>query len=82
MTMTTFHFQTHVSDGGVMTLPPLPETFYGEDVIVKIDKNPKQQCDSFLDIICGGWNDDSRTTEEIIREIYESRTIGREIESL
>ena len=50
MTMTTFHFQTHVSDGGVMTLPSLPETFYGEDVIVKIDKNPKQQCDSFLGV--------------------------------
>ena len=80
--MTTFHFQTHVSDNGMIALPLMPETFHGEDVTVRIDINAKQQCDSFLDIICGGWNDDSRTTEEIIREIYESRTVGREIEPL
>ena len=37
--MTTFHFQTHVSDSGVITLPLLPETFYGENVTVKVDVN-------------------------------------------
>jgi hypothetical protein len=37
---------------------------------------------SRLDEICGGWRDDERTTEEIIRDIYESRTIGREREPL
>lgn len=31
-----------------------------------------------LSEICGGWADDERTTEEIIKEIYESRTFGRE----
>ena len=41
----------------MITLPSLPETFYGEDITVKID-------------------------EEIIREIYEARTIGRERELL
>jgi len=36
-----------------------------------------------LDEICGaGWVDDGRPTEEIIREIYEARTIGREREPL
>jgi hypothetical protein len=35
--MTTFQFQTHVSDSGVITLPTLAETFYGEDVTVKVD---------------------------------------------
>jgi len=35
--MTTFHFQTYVSDGGVLALPPLPEVFYGENVVVKVD---------------------------------------------
>jgi hypothetical protein len=35
--MTTFHFQTQVSSGGMITLPPLPETFYGENVTVKVN---------------------------------------------
>jgi len=43
--MTTFHFQTQVSDSGVMALPPLPATFYGENVSVKVDVSdqPKRQ---------------------------------------
>jgi len=80
--MTTFHFQTHVSDSGVITLPPLPETFYGENVTVKVDVDDLQNRQSRLDAICGGWKDDERTTEEIIRDIYESRTIGRERDPL
>ena len=80
--MTTFHFQTHVSDSGVITLPPLPETFYGENVTVKVDVEDMPNRNSRLDEICGGWRDDERTTEEIIRDIYESRTIGREREPL
>jgi NAD dependent epimerase/dehydratase family enzyme len=71
--MTTFHFQTHVSDSGVITLPPLPLDFYGEDVVVNIDMDDQPKRKSFLDEICGGWEDDERATEEIIREIYESR---------
>ena len=41
--MTTFHFQTHVSDGGVIALPPLPESFHGTNVTVKIDVNNKNR---------------------------------------
>ena len=35
--LTTLHFQTHVSDSGVITLPPLPDSFRGEDIAVKIN---------------------------------------------
>ena len=41
--MATFHFQTHVSDSRVITLPLLPETFYGEHVTVKVDVNSQLQ---------------------------------------
>ena len=80
--MTTFHFLTYVSNGGMITIPPLPETFYGENVIVKVDMNDQPKRKSRLDEICGGWADDERSTEEIIRDIYESRTIGRERDPL
>ena len=80
--MTTFHFQTHVSESGVMALPPLPETFYGENVTVNVDVSPKPKRKISLDELCGAWCDEERTTEEIIREIYEARTIGREREPL
>ena len=33
-TMTTFHFQTHVSDSGVITLPP---EFYDRRVVVSLN---------------------------------------------
>jgi hypothetical protein len=38
MTMTTFHFQTHVSDSGVIMLPLDAKDFYGEIVSVNVDK--------------------------------------------
>jgi len=79
--MTTFHFQTHVPSSGVITLP-LPDSFRDENISVQVDVTPKPKRESFLDEICGGWADDERTTEEIIREIYEARTIGREREPL
>ena len=79
--MTTFQFQTHVSDSGVITLP-LPDSFCGENVTVKVDVSPKPKHEISLDELCGAWCDDERTTEEIIREIYEARTIGREREPL
>ena len=41
--MTTFHFQTHVSDNGMIALPLMPETFHGEDVTVRIDINAKNR---------------------------------------
>ena len=65
-----------------MALPPLPETFYGENVTVNVDVSPKSKRKVSLDELCGAWCDDERTTEEIIREIYEARTIGREREPL
>jgi len=36
--MTTFHFQTHVSDGGVITLPPQAKKLYGKIVVVNVDQ--------------------------------------------
>jgi len=72
--MTTFQFQAHVSGSGVMTLPPLPAVFHGENVTVNVDVNAPSKHPSRLDEICGGWKDDSRSTEEIIRNIYENRT--------
>ncbi|MDR0326941.1 MAG: hypothetical protein LBI05_01455 [Planctomycetaceae bacterium] len=80
--MTTFHFQTHVSDCGAIIFPPLPENFHGENVVVNVDINDRPKGKSLLDEICGGWADDERTTEEIISDIYESRTIGRERDPL
>ena len=125
--MTTFHFQTHVSESGVITLPPLPATFYGEDVTVNVDVRLKPKREISLDELCGAWGNeedrddvdrmvaaihegriigqekdkqstqerkrafeelcdawcaDERSTEEIIRDIYESRTIGRERDPL
>jgi hypothetical protein len=79
--MTTFQFQTHVSESGVITLP-LPDSFRGENVTVKVDVSPEPKREISLDELCGAWCDDERTTEEIIREIYEARTIGREREPL
>ena len=80
--MTTFHFQTHVPSSGVITLPPLPNSFRNEDITVNIDVSPKSKREIALDEICGaGWTDDERSTEEIIREIYEARTVGRERET-
>ncbi|HBT76988.1 MAG TPA: hypothetical protein DEB39_08700 [Planctomycetaceae bacterium] len=35
-----------------------------------------------VDEICGGWADDERRAEEMIRDIYESRTFEREREPL
>ena len=80
--MPTFQFQAHVSESGVFAIPPLPADFHGENVTIKVDVNTQPKRQSRLDEICGGWKDDDRSTEEIIRDIYESRTIGREREPL
>ena len=34
--MTTFQFQTHVSDSGVITLPMSAQDLYGKDVMLNI----------------------------------------------
>ena len=89
--MTTFHFQTHVPSSGVITFPPLPETFRGEEVTVKVDVNAeqtendrakKQERKPAFEELCDAWCADERSAEEIIRDIYESRTAGREREPL
>jgi len=37
--MTTFHFQTHVSESGVITLPPQAKKLYGKTVVVDVDQS-------------------------------------------
>jgi len=84
MTVTNFHFQTHVSDCGVITLPPDAMNFYGKKVVVNVDvdvdDNPQRNI-SFEEL-CDAWCADERSAEEVIRDIYESRTVGREREPL
>jgi len=100
--MTTFHFQTHVSDSGVITLPPQAENLYGKVVVVNVDlpseqkpkrsfeekkqtakdRTKKQERKRAFEELCDAWCADERSTEEIIRDIYESRTIGRERDPL
>ena len=77
--MSTLQYATQVPSDGYIALPP---EFHGHRVIVSMDKRTDEQLKherrSRLDEIRGGWKDDDRSTEEIIRDIYESRTIGRE----
>ena len=80
--MTTFQFQTYVSDSGAITLPPLPAVFYGENVTVNVDMNDRQKPKSSFEAQCDAWCADERSTDEIIRDIYESRTFGRERDPL
>ena len=77
--MTTFHFQTHVSESGVITLPPQAEKLYGKVVIVNVDQpfeddwqvnpakilpNGKSAVDDFLDF-CKELNLPPMTDEEV-----------------
>ena len=80
--MTTFYFQTHVSDNGVITLPPQAEKLYGKVVVVNLDLPSEQKTKRSFEELCDAWCADERSTEEIIRDIYESRTIGRERDPL
>jgi hypothetical protein len=80
--MTVFHFQTHVSDGGVITLPPSARNLYGKNVVVNVDIDDKPKRKNSFEELCDAWCADERSTEEIIRDIYESRTIGRERDPL
>ena len=41
--MTTFHFQTHVSESGVIALPPDARRLYGKNVIVNVDVDDKKK---------------------------------------
>ena len=86
-TLSTIHLQTHVSDVGEIALPPFPETFFGENVTVKIDRQEKEKLSAqerkrAFEELCKPWREDERSTEEILRDIYESRTGSREREPL
>ena len=76
--MTTFHFQTHVSDSGVITLPPDAMNLFGKRVKINVDVDDKSQQKISFEELCDAWCADERSAEDIIRDIYESRTIGRE----
>jgi len=80
MTMTTFHFQTHVSDSGMITLPALPETLHGANVTVKIDQNVKPKRELRSDRICGAWGEkeDREDIDRIVAAIHEGRLLGTE----
>jgi hypothetical protein len=83
--MTTLYFQTHVSESGEITLPPQAEGFYGKTVVVNVDvfdKPEKTNRKISFEELCDAWCADERTAEEVVRDIYESRTIGREREAL
>ena len=81
--MTTFHFQTHVSDSGVIMLPPLPETFYGESVTVNVDTNDQPRKRSFEEL-CGVWGneEDRDDVDRMVAAIHESRLFGTKREPL
>ena len=81
--MTTFHFQTHVSESGVITLPPLPETFYGENVTVNVDMKTPPHKRSFEEL-CGVWGneEDRDDVDRMVAAIHESRLLGTKREPL
>jgi hypothetical protein len=76
-------FQTHVSDSGVITLPPLPETFYGENVTVKVDVKEQRHRRSFEEL-CGVWGneEDCEDVDRMVAAIHEGRLLGTEREPL
>jgi predicted HicB family RNase H-like nuclease len=72
-------FQTHVSESGVITLPPQAKKFYGKAVVVNVDQSPdderqldparilpngKTAVDDFLDF-CKELNLSPLTDEEV-----------------
>ena len=46
----------------------------------KQNDNESQDMKRTFDELCKPWREDGRTAEEIIQDIYESRTVGRERE--
>ena len=82
MTIASFHFQAHVSDCGVIALPPDATNLYGKNVVVNVDIDENSKRNISFEELCDAWCADERSAKEVIRDIYESRTIGRERESL
>ena len=80
--MTTFHFQTHVSDSGVITLPPDAIDLYGKNVVVNVDlpSKPKRS----LKELCGIWDneEDREDIDRMVAAIHEGRLLGTEREPL
>jgi len=61
-TLTTLHFQTHVSDSGVITFP-LPDSFRGENVTMKVDAPSDRIPKRSFEELCGVWgNEEDRET--------------------
>ena len=82
--MTTFHFQTHVSDSGVITLPSLPSDFYGEEVVVNVDLPSERKPKRSFEKLCGVWGneEDREDIDRMVAAIRESRLLGTERETL
>ena len=75
--MTTFHFQTHVSESGVITLPPDAMNLYGKDVVVNVDLPSIPKPKRSLKELAGIWgkeesgDDDWPTpTDEQLEKMY------------
>lgn len=56
--MTIFHFQTHVSDSGVITLPPHAENLYGKDVVLNIGLSSEPKPERSFEELCGVWGNE------------------------
>ena len=78
--MTTFHFQTHVSESGVITLPPDARNLYGKDVVVNVDLPSKPKPKRSLRELCGIWDneEDCEDIDRMVAAIHEGRLLGRE----
>jgi len=81
--MTTLHFQTHVSDSGVITLP-LPDAFRGENVTVKVDVPSDRIPKRSFEELCGVWSneEDREDVDRMVAAIHEGRLLETKRESL
>jgi hypothetical protein len=77
--LTTFHFQTHVSDCGVITLPPMPE--YRDRPIEVVLRTLEDDCPTPTDeelekmyTMCRGCLEGM--TQEELEQLREERILG------
>jgi hypothetical protein len=88
--MTTFHFQTHVSDSGEIVLPVSAKNLYGKNVVVDIgtDDGGNSMKDSSrkrsFEELCGVWGkeEDREDIDQMVAAIHEGRLLGTEREPL
>ena len=80
---TTLHFQTHVSDSGEITLP-LPDSFRGEDITVKVDVSSERTPKRSFEELCGVWGneEDRADIDRMVAAIHEGRLLETKRESL